>query len=717
MTTSNFKIVKSVLQRRSDNQTGAVIVLVALLLVVVISFGALAIDGLTAANAQRQLSVVSEMGSLAAAEQFFGSGAATTQGQLTEALARANQVSALNDIVGYAEGQSASPDQPFGYLGLAFGTDPVADCAAFPAGNDCTNGLLIPGEYFIEDPDGSGGPQDPCSGAYPCFVPAPDENSTISAFRVDTYLVTPMRTWFGGLTGFDNLAITGTATASQVPRHAMFLVDESPSMTGDTNRLTNLSCPGDGNDPNPPLDSACYNHFSDPTLVPAGIGLYTYDSGQPQNGLEQDVRVRSHRSYYAYEDVFTNGTTTCSDPDPDYNAIEVACSWEGLVNMGNRPAICPPGGGGGNPQCAWNNQSFEPFETTKWFPDDYSYNFTVNEICDRGARNYLAPDPLGPLPDAQPLFSVLRGVVAAINEFANNAVAGDLIGVKAFDDCVVTDPASARFFDLGPVSNIPTSAIDPDHASRAFLDNMFFPLGNYNTDGGQALSNALSDLSNAPNALLASSFVVIFTDWLFNCEGDPTRNCVNNYSTHDLAMTEAQTLADLYASQRVAAHIIYAGAAVFPHTLLYRSLDSGACMQDLEARYLGIDFVRPGCADPISCNNSFNNMLFGLGSYSGHILNAYDFARKTGGEFVALRDPCVTGSDVTPALDAACAAAPAWSWTNPPVPSEAYAPPYTEGANPGENEVICEPTGVSKDVQVQNAIARIMGIHPFKLMQ
>ncbi len=708
-------------RRKLAGADGAVIVIVALLLIIVISFGALAIDGLTAANAQRQLTVVSEMGSLAAAEQFFGSGAATTQGQLTEALARANQVSALNALVGYAEGEAGTEDQPFGYLGLAFGFDPGNDCSAWPAGNDCTNGSLIPGEYFLEDPD-EAGPEDPCVGDYPCFLPAPDETGTINAFQVVTNFVTPMRTWFGGLTGFDNLSMTGSAVAAQVPRHAMFLVDESPSIAGDTHRSSNLPCTGDGNDPNPPLDSACYLHFAG---FPGGAAAHTYDWTGPPADPDVDLRVRAHRSFYAYEDIYTGGSS-CVEyyaGDPNTNPVTVECSWEALVAFGNRPGACPPGGPA-DPTCPWQTTSFEDFEQTKWFPDDYSYNFSVDDQCDRGSgspagtRNYRAPDPLGPLPDPQPLFSILRGVVAALNEFANNAVAGDLIGVKAFDQCVPDDPVSGRFFDLGPVSNIPTTAVDPDHASRAYLDNMFFPMGPYNTDGVLALEQAVSDLSNAPNALLASSFVVIFTDWLFNCEhSGGTANCQNLYPEHALAMGEAATLADLFASQRVAAHVIFAGEAVFPHTLLYRSLDQNDCMDDLEARYLGIDFVRPGCSDPVACNNNFNQMLNGIGTYSGHILNAYDFARKTGGEFVTLRDPCVQGSDVTPALTAACQAAPAWSWTVPPVPTEVYQPPYTQGSNPGENEVICEPTGVSKDVQVQNAIARIMGVHPFKLMQ
>lgn len=693
---------------KRDQERGAVIVLIALLLVVLISFGALAIDGLTAANAQRQMTVVSEMASLAGAEQFFGSQAGTVQGQLTEALTRANQVSALNELVGYAEGPSTSPDQPFGYLGLAFS----GGCSGWPAGNDCTNGSLIPGEYFLEDPDGPG-PEDPCHSTYPCFEAAADETGTINAFQVVTNVVTPMRTWFGRVTGFDNLALSGDAIAAQVPRHAMFLVDESTSMTGDTHRASNPSCPEIPGTP-------CYDHFSQGTLNPPGFANYTYDGGQPPSGNPLEKQVAGIRSYYGYEQ--GGVLPVCNPPysgDPNTHPVNIMCSWQAL---GTRPANCTAGA----PQadCAWNVTTFEDFTEIKWFQDDYTVNITVNDQCDRGGgvpagnRDYLFPAHPGQLADPQPLFSVLRGVVAALNEFALNAVAGDLVGIKAFDECVPNDPISDRFFELGPVSNIPVAAVDPDDASDDYLTNMFFPMGNYNTDGVIALEQALTDLAAQPNALLASSFVVIFTDGLFNCHGDPARTCDNQYPDHAAAMAELVNLTDLFASQRVAAHVIYAGDAVNPHTLLYRSLDNPDCMDDLEARYLGIDYVDPSCGG-MGCQSDYNNMVAGIGTFSEHIIYMYDLARKTGGEFVTLRDPCVPGTDVSPNLTAACAAAAQWFWTDPPVPTPVYLQPYTRGPGPapGDNQVLCEPTGVDKDIQVQQAIARIMGIHPFKLVQ
>ncbi len=195
----------------SDDESGAILILTAIILVVVVSFAALAVDLTAAASkAQRSRQYV-KLAALAALEEYNDTEGTHAQ-KMSAALERANEISEVNVVLNFAG--EATPNEVSEGSGSA---------------------VLEAGQWYYAALPLS----DPCSGTYPCFVEGADSSSPPNAFRIAGNLHESYNPIFAQAAwgNSSSININVAATASVVPRHACFLVDLSPSMTRETHEL------------------------------------------------------------------------------------------------------------------------------------------------------------------------------------------------------------------------------------------------------------------------------------------------------------------------------------------------------------------------------------------------------------------------------------------------------------------------------------------------
>lgn len=145
------------------------------------------------------------------------------QASNANAVPRANQIAAFNDIPGVASWDLIDDD-----------------------GDGGPGGRIIYGNWFFEDPDGTGGPADPCSNNYPCFAPAPTYSPTVNAVRVKMRnrqgrnpIIAPFVKMFGYRGGYVNT----TATAVIAGQCSVLLHDVSESTTYQTHKPEGVILP------------------------------------------------------------------------------------------------------------------------------------------------------------------------------------------------------------------------------------------------------------------------------------------------------------------------------------------------------------------------------------------------------------------------------------------------------------------------------------------
>ena len=193
--------------RSECSERGAVVVLVALLMMAFFGLTALAVDLTIYASSIQQARNTAQLGALSALERYFAtSGSASAK--LTAALDRANEVTGLN-------------------MGISQGSANTYSTAQ----SSQTAPLLEPGRYYFSNRDDG---SNPCSAGdvAPCFVRNASGTDPVNAFRISGEIFPRANLRFArAFFRSGTLSESVKAIATIVPRHGCFVVDISGSMT------------------------------------------------------------------------------------------------------------------------------------------------------------------------------------------------------------------------------------------------------------------------------------------------------------------------------------------------------------------------------------------------------------------------------------------------------------------------------------------------------
>ncbi len=194
---------------RLKNENGISIVLGCVLIFVLVAVAAMAVGlGVVTSSKSRIQNVgnLVALGVLETVTRNAGNGGAT---------ARAQQIAQANALPGMKQ----------------LGTFREAPAAG-------TSGQIDYGNWFFADPDGAGGPLDPCGSDYPCYVSAGAYNPAINAVRVtvNNQINNKIFAPFTGALGYGGGQEQVTATAVLAGQCTVMLMDTSLSMTYQTHR-------------------------------------------------------------------------------------------------------------------------------------------------------------------------------------------------------------------------------------------------------------------------------------------------------------------------------------------------------------------------------------------------------------------------------------------------------------------------------------------------
>ena len=537
------------------NSAGAVIVLVALSLFVLVAVVALAIDVALISAASEQGRQFARLGSLTAIEEYF---AATSEGvgheeALLRAKDRVNSVSEFNLL--FSDRGGTAP-----YVKLAS----ESDC---PDGSDyCAD--LQAGRWVVEDEEQEG--DDSCEGEYPCFT-ADLAGEVPNAFRISGQFHSSITTRLASIfLGADSIPTQVAATSSFVPRRGCFLIDISPTIS----YATHLGWWGGG-----PFN-----------LDPPGSDL-----GEPPGDVTLDFTCI--------------GDGSCG-PNPFNGFGNRYAFFTRRDNPTEYLSYFPP------MDLGWLalEQEFPEGESTetRHHADDYQVHFLLNDddydledefdtfhpspTQDLGRyaissdRRWARVDTAG---NPEPLTTFMNGINQALQGFKERQVSGDQACLIFFDsnitwprvvnltsdfDYLIEFTDFTNPGDIASDEDLFVQADRDDLARQRIIDDgvgetrlrsirhHIMPLRASATDIRLGLEEALGQLQVARDqGPPASDFVVLITDGLQNCFGG---DCANTYPQYARGMQEIfDTLQGTLEERRVPIHVIFEGPEVGPHSI------------------------------------------------------------------------------------------------------------------------------------------------------
>lgn len=499
--------------------------------------------------------------------------------RLAAALTEAKRVAAHSENLPFYKILMGSSDSKHNNLCL-WGDDGCSD----PSGASL-NGWLIPGSWFSFEPTGgcaawSEGGTCPCNAAGvfagPCFRPLDADDFRASAFQVELQTTEdePMPSLFARFAGQAFFRPTAIGTASLKPRRLIFAFDFSGSMDDSTH--------------------------------PQNLGESTYKLVSPtcpDDPLE-------HLNWNTLELAETHIVGTY---DLDYSPEPFGWSFATM------PAQRPSGVPGDDPPIARYKSDYRCFQVPNDPVGPAAY------LIDTYPRVGDDPDPgyTGP----QPLTRSLDGLSYALNRFSERGVPGDLVGLILFDRYI----APERYF--GPVPPDRSNAVfqdmlaiadrsHPDHFQKR-LDHLalvrvdpvsrecaaddwehecktrgIFSNLQWAIRESERLLTQFSDWPDADNQVL------LFSDMLSNCRGDPYddegewRGLENLWCIDDSGMIEWSELntidmmRDHIVPKRIVINPFPAGSAnLSPHTEIVPNGKAGAlcdCLTEEESRLQNI---------------------------------------------------------------------------------------------------------------------------------
>ncbi len=667
---------------QGHEESGAILVFLAIALLAIVGLLALAIDSGRLASSDSEQTRTAEATAMAAL-QAFREASGSYDARLAVAIARAEEVAGLsaNALMGrpgesqVSGGELASNAAGEVKAGTYFFREPAETCASFNPANNDANGC-------------------PCSGSVsnaPCLRErlASDTEATGFEVTLQTRTGSPIGNFCGSVIGQKDISLSNRGRAAMVPRNGVFAVDLSSSVCGDTHIDPNRAGPGGGSycayrvlgtdPPNPSVQNP-----------PCGVGAPPLDNPCLVNGL---CRFQDSPR----EDI----DETVSGYQAAPNDLQ-RLSWESLGDV----------------------RGANPTVPTVHYKDDFRcYQLDTNG--DGIDETYLIDafrDPLAGYLGPEPLTSILSGINVAAQIVDDEAIAGDKIAVFGFDKrsdipqreigesyppASGTKPGNAnlqRILDMTDVTN-------PSSFDLRIANHFFFPRPGAHTDLPEAVMKGSAVLRDLSNFSTAQNYVAMFTDGLNTChhngpspnwweflrntspvslqndncrigpDPDPGINFCSwqwsankSWNNHDNGMREAASLVsgdhpfddnghlgrmqDLgyptYVNLGITFHVAAFGDLSQPHTILRRASSGSGCMDDRSARREGKDFVQPmrgpsGWPYPYTTNRLCYETTYGDGpafgnlrcQYTGHMDYLYNYmVVPTGGYFVPVRPPC-----------------------------------------------------------------------------
>jgi len=620
-------------------ERGAVLILLALMVFVIIAFLALSVDT-TLISASRVHSQLASNTAVMGALEAFGSRltAGRTQAQ---ALTDANGALAVAEAKLSANFNSKNP----GWFTQRVSGNTQGDLEICPAMG--ANGCLRPVQFYFPIPQGGICPSptpwtlatnDPnwrpcaCDVSCECGENCPNDpqvtgvpaNGLKLRYNIDSN--SPIRGIFRTIA---NVAQGGspaevtygfTARAVLTPRNAIFLLDLSDSMTRGPTAPPNF-----------------YATNQNPTFPGCGFPPYSYavNPGSVCN---------------------MNGTTLMNG----FTALGVNASSEK-----NRYANCvyrAPDNAGGPPGPGETTANYSCVQFDATFPTQ------IQGLADRYdgviVNTTYAPEPLT---------SSLNGVNQAMQEFVARRVPNDRIGIVGFDHERVLN----RILAQNMASDLTIEPVQIDTTPGSLFDQFLqatngggFPLttsAKWNkylfprrfdsigtkyavySDLPEALILARRMIFNTPNFRTAQNLVVMFSDGLTNCYAPGTvgpagtrcgdeNSWGNAYFNNSLPLVEAE-LNNNYRTNRITFDMFMLDSGTMPHELMWNM--SGRCATIDEARSLGMPVVDT------------------TGSVFYQVNRLFDAVAATGGMWAPIRDCRRSGGVCSPitttTLNTACA--------------------------------------------------------------
>ena len=724
-------------------EKGIAIPLLAIAIASIIAIVGLALDSMTAETAQQQTVIASEQAALAALYTFAAERLSSTDidAILRASLEKANLAASLNNLI-TEDGSTA-----FGHLGLSYENCPEEIC-----NTDSLGGTLIPGTWHAKtSPD----EPLPACGETPCFEAYDHldaDINKINAFEVQTNTLTPLRLFFMQAVGAEGFIIKGSAAATIMPRHVVFLIDLSGSVSGDTHKKGNPLChPG----------STCYEHFR---VIDDAAVDYTYCDKFHSTLGDTDVcdalydryRLGSVASRLTYSEnqfesslcnEFLTAPAVHDLDDPESRGMDAYSSY--VSDSGWTCDFCAPCAleddrDNPHPQDPGWDTDIEGYSAiTKHYESDYS-ELSINWFDESGAEtidsiyvdSYSISDPDGSFPE--PLFSILNGINDAVTTFDSRKVPGDMIGLLGFDHRVFStnpsDSTPARVFKLGlDFQTIINATVTIDSEGdpiswpeltaneNSFLSRYLVPAPHSFTDGKVALNEALGWFDAVDTPSEEQKKVILFTDGMFNCDenyasDDPDRSLCHstNYYYFQLAHNSFETGQgrggiNAAVEAGVSVDIIGFGNSIKPHY-------TGWCDPDNPDEVISPEKMRMlGWAGAHgwqgSQTSSYKKAALGLGTF--HIPNhlLWNHSTKTGGMYYPIREMEISGMRENPGcIDY-------MEDTRPGTPGDQPAGTEAGGAYGVNNLQIFAPEGVTKQQQIQEALKNILGPPPIILVK
>ncbi|MCB0358349.1 MAG: VWA domain-containing protein [Bdellovibrionales bacterium] len=715
---------------RIRTQGGQIIVLLALLMFVILGFVGLAIDGTIMGNARYNMRAVAELTTLAAIETFVSNLPATTDGDpstlpntrpdlFNMVRDRANQIKNQNDtLASFGSGQeiidilhnfeSPTPADSlleFGVWKLEPSSGPIPTCT---------------------DPDGN------VINA-PCFEPITNINDTVNAVRVSLRspsLVPYISSFFMN----NSVSYEQSAIAALTPRHLMFIVDMSTS-------ITDLTHPGN----NPVCDAACRNTLD---TWSGNIALNPCMPGGSLNPCYYDDPVGSgnwyakgYRTPYLFRlPIFDGpgdpyyGTPSQANHCPgapfsdtvNRGTLEYECAFLGMEG----PAAYPTPGVWG----AVFPGKYRPYRDhwnigAAFTVQDYRYFSTHGAITGTYFPNLAVL--------AEPLSSVLLAMNGAAQAMEDRGVAGDKAGYIAVDaasppyanlpnpaDETRYEPLTTDFTKLKNHTDLLGVVTNP--SGENWGNQFLFPVLKSFTNLPSALLQALYEFQNDPQSDLAVKSVVIFSDGLSNCYYEPAIPgyfCNTGEDAHHRSLQDIAPLVQQYVDNEITINVVHVGAPG-PHTLLANAPGNGpGCATSDDYAFYGVAGVLGQCigasgSGTTPCPADWSAMTTGQGTYPPTVLAMYSMAAITGGFYLPIRPPCDTscGSppcSVQPQLDAACDLdGTNWPSALYPTPNPVVVTPFTDSFG----RLTCDAAGRDIPTQANEEVLKILQANPFTLV-
>lgn len=713
-----------------QEESGVILILLALLALVIVSFAAIIIDLSAYANQREQAEEYARLAALAALEAHMGAAATAPLNQRIQAAEdRANTVSNLNVLI---------TERNNGARVFA----PILNPTLPTTGRGAQ---LIPGTWYPSAPPSG----NPCT-TYPCFValtsltPVPPATTVpqVTAYQVrgqiyDQFSTKLARTIFNTA----SFPVNVLATATVVPRRGVFIVDLSASQTRDTHvlRHTGVSptpIPTPNQSTNPLGGHGSEFAYSLSTDNPGEPNFqddyWTFLVGRPDRpqtaGSDTDVTSWRYffKNYAAAPDKNKDISTITEDQyrkmhfKNDYVQKYVLADGD----YARLRAVYQSQAANANYPFPHENPATDPnFRIASSSTLAYRHKIRVDKFrngpdADGSSFTYKGPEPLQ---------SVFGGLNSAMNVFKTRKVAGDKAslmfvdsriwytrfvtmtdnfdyllrltdfsrnaGMTADDIADYGDPLNANYNNI-----ITSSTTGMELAVRHGLVPM--GMGASMTNLSLAVNQALFELQRDNPTGFSSNFITIITDGLANCRlCRPTDNCTggqayacsNQYSYFQDAMNDLIAMVrDRIQGRNVSVNWIMFGDAIAPHMLNIRKDASGTCATDEDARANNWTMVQGNTGD---MNAAFSGMSATSPFYQANVA-PYQIAVATKGLFGPIRPPLAGCNPATPPTCSGDPATPS-SW------------------QPVRNDPFCR----TVSQQITAYMQRIIGDNPFTLVE